>query len=177
MHGDAGRSLDGDVTADDLVVEMMGRLLDDGEFSAGDEVCVLLNNAGAMTLMELSVMSRSVLRCLDETGIAVHRCGSGRTPRRRTLPDLRCRSAASTPGCGCSTTRLPRRCLRHAGTRQLDGRPMNPSTAPLDGDDFAAMAVAMADAVNDNAGMLSSLDAVSGDGDHGANVQRAMTRA
>jgi dihydroxyacetone kinase-like protein len=77
VHGDAGRHRDGDLTADDLVVEMVGRLLDDGEFGAGDEVCVLLNNAGAMTLMELSVMSRGVLRYLDEIGVAVHRVWIG----------------------------------------------------------------------------------------------------
>jgi dihydroxyacetone kinase-like protein len=54
---------------------------------------------------------------------------------------------------------------------------MSPSTTPLDGDDFTAMATATSATIDVNAGILSSLDALSGDGDHGANVQRAMTRA
>jgi dihydroxyacetone kinase-like protein len=77
VHGDAGTGLDGELTADDLVGQMMSRLLEDGEFSAGDEVCVLLNNAGAMTLMELSVMARSVRRGLADAGVAVHHLWMG----------------------------------------------------------------------------------------------------
>ena len=47
----------------------------------------------------------------------------------------------------------------------------------LDGDDFAAMVNAAADVIDANAGALSRLDAVNGDGDHGANAQRALTQA
>ena len=77
VHGDAGRALDGDLTADELVEQMMSRLIDDGGFGAADEVCVLVNNAGAMTLMELSVIARSALRVLADAGIAVHRVWMG----------------------------------------------------------------------------------------------------
>lgn len=54
---------------------------------------------------------------------------------------------------------------------------MNGGGALLDGDDFSAMVVAAADVVDANVGLLSRLDAASGDGDHGANAQRAMSRA
>jgi dihydroxyacetone kinase len=54
---------------------------------------------------------------------------------------------------------------------------MNSSTTSLDGDDFAAMVTAALAAIDANATTLSNLDAISGDGDHGANVQRAMGRA
>lgn len=77
VHGDSGRDLAGDVTADDVVERMMSHLLDDGAFAAGDEVCVLLNNAGAMTLMELSVLYRSVHKVLADREIAVHRVWMG----------------------------------------------------------------------------------------------------
>ena len=33
-------------------------ILEDKPFVAGDEVCVLLNNAGSLTLMELSILYR-----------------------------------------------------------------------------------------------------------------------
>ena len=39
------------------------------------------------------------------------------------------------------------------------------------------MVIAAADVVDANVGALSRLDAVTGDGDHGANAQRAMTQA
>jgi dihydroxyacetone kinase-like protein len=51
------------------------------------------------------------------------------------------------------------------------------STTALEGDVFCAMVLAAADALDANAAALSKLDALSGDGDHGANVQRAMRRA
>ncbi|MGH9136620.1 MAG: dihydroxyacetone kinase subunit DhaL, partial [Acidimicrobiales bacterium] len=47
----------------------------------------------------------------------------------------------------------------------------------LDGDALRAMVAAAADAIDANAGVLSRLDAISGDGDHGANAKRAMVRA
>ncbi len=54
---------------------------------------------------------------------------------------------------------------------------MNSSEVLLDGDSFCAMVVASADFIEANAALLSRLDAVSGDGDHGANAQRAMNQA
>jgi dihydroxyacetone kinase-like protein len=77
VHGDAGRDLAGAQTADELAGQMTTRLLDDGGYAAGDEVCVLLNNAGAMTLMELSVLYRHVDKLLAERQIAVHRVWMG----------------------------------------------------------------------------------------------------
>lgn len=53
---------------------------------------------------------------------------------------------------------------------------MSSSGVPLDGDSFCAMVVASADVIETNAAFLSRLDAVSGDGDHGANAQRAMNQ-
>jgi dihydroxyacetone kinase-like protein len=77
VHGDAGRDLNGELTADDLVEQMMSRLIDDGGFGAADEVCVLVNNAGAMTLMELSVIARAALGVLADRAIVVHRVWMG----------------------------------------------------------------------------------------------------
>lgn len=77
VHGESGRHMAGDLTADDLVQRMMRRLLDDGGFATGDQVCVLLNNSGAMTVMELSVLYRSVHTILADLGIGVHRVWIG----------------------------------------------------------------------------------------------------
>jgi dihydroxyacetone kinase-like protein len=77
VHGEPGAQTNGDMTADALVGRMLASLLDDGEFQAGEEVCVLVNNSGALTLMELSILYRTVDRMLAERGIAVHRVWMG----------------------------------------------------------------------------------------------------
>ena len=77
VHGESGRDTGGDLSAHELVQHMMSRLLDDGSFTAGDQVCVLLNNSGAMTVMELSVLYRSVHTILAESEIGVHRVWIG----------------------------------------------------------------------------------------------------
>lgn len=54
---------------------------------------------------------------------------------------------------------------------------MTSSDMLLDGDTFYAMVLASADVIETKATLLSRLDAVSGDGDHGVNAQRAMNQA
>lgn len=54
---------------------------------------------------------------------------------------------------------------------------MSSPVAVLDGDAFRVLVAATAEVIDANAGALSQLDAVSGDGDHGANAHRAMKRA
>lgn len=77
VHGESDRAVDRDLTADEVASEMLDRLVEDGDFSSGDTVCVLLNNAGAMTVMELSILYRSVDRLLAEREIDVHRAWIG----------------------------------------------------------------------------------------------------
>ena len=77
VHGDAGSPLGTNVTADGVVARMLPRLLEDGEFLAGDRVCVLVNNSGALTIMELSILYRAVDRILAERNIVVHRVWMG----------------------------------------------------------------------------------------------------
>lgn len=77
IHGESGARLGGEVTADAVVGRMLPSLLDDGEFHAGEEVSVLLNNSGALTMMELSILYRAVDRILAERHIAVHRVWMG----------------------------------------------------------------------------------------------------
>lgn len=54
---------------------------------------------------------------------------------------------------------------------------MNATQHPLTGRDFQRMAIAAADMVDSEQGMLSRLDAAGGDGDHGANMKAGMTEA
>lgn len=77
VHGESGVQESGAVTADAIVGRMLSSLLDDGGFQAGDEVSVLLNNSGALTMMELSIIYRAVDRMLTDHQIAVHRVWMG----------------------------------------------------------------------------------------------------
>ena len=77
VHGESGSGTIKVPTADATVDLLMPALLDDLPFADGDEVCVLLNNAGAMTLMELSILYRRIAQILDERGIGVHRSWLG----------------------------------------------------------------------------------------------------
>ncbi|MGH9136621.1 MAG: dihydroxyacetone kinase subunit DhaK [Acidimicrobiales bacterium] len=77
VHGESGGAVAAAPTADELAELMTKQLLDDGGYAPGDEVCVLLNNAGAMTVMELAVLYRRVAAVLADRQISVHRVWIG----------------------------------------------------------------------------------------------------
>jgi dihydroxyacetone kinase-like protein len=72
LHGEAGVSREKLLPADPLVEKMMQRILRDLPFRAGDEVCLLINDLGATTMMELLIVNRKVRQILRDAGIAVH---------------------------------------------------------------------------------------------------------
>ncbi|RME97518.1 MAG: dihydroxyacetone kinase subunit DhaK [Chloroflexi bacterium] len=77
VHGEAGMYKGKMMSADETVARMLGPILEDLPFRAGDEVCVLLNNSGSLTLMELSILHRRVAQLLGESGIKIHRSWLG----------------------------------------------------------------------------------------------------
>lgn len=72
LHGEAGVSRQKMAPADEIVRQMMDRILPDLPFRSGDEVCLLINNLGASTMMELLIVNRMAHRILKGQGIAVH---------------------------------------------------------------------------------------------------------
>jgi dihydroxyacetone kinase-like protein len=56
---------------------MLPPILADLPFVAGDEVLVLLNDSGSMTLMELFILYRRVAELLTESGITVYKSWIG----------------------------------------------------------------------------------------------------
>lgn len=72
IHGEPGAERKKLIPADELVAEMMDKILADLPFKNGDEVCLLVNNLGATTLMELLIVNRKVRGILDEKNITVH---------------------------------------------------------------------------------------------------------
>jgi phosphoenolpyruvate---glycerone phosphotransferase subunit DhaK len=72
LHGEPGVSREKLLQADPLVEKMMGTLLPDLPFRHGDRVCLLVNNLGSTTIMELLIANRKVRQILRERGINVH---------------------------------------------------------------------------------------------------------
>ncbi len=73
LHGEVGMGRQKSLSADATIDLMLPPILEDLPFAAGDEVLVLLNNSGSLTLMELFILYRRVAQRLDEAGITVYR--------------------------------------------------------------------------------------------------------
>ena len=64
-------------SADETAAIMLQMLLDDLAVCAGEELLVLINGAGATTLMELLIVFRKVAQELREKGIVLARSAIG----------------------------------------------------------------------------------------------------
>lgn len=69
QHGEAGTGSSKLMTADETARIMLDRLIEAVGAKAGDKLLVILNGAGATTLMELFIIYRAVHRILAERGI------------------------------------------------------------------------------------------------------------
>lgn len=72
LHGEPGVSREKLLPADAMVAKMMDTLLPDLPFRARDEVCLLINDLGSTTMMELWIVNRKVHRILQAKGLRVH---------------------------------------------------------------------------------------------------------
>ena len=77
LHGEMGMGRQKALSADETIDLMLPPILEDLPFQAGDEVLVLLNNSGSLTLMELFILYRRVAEQLAEAGISVYRSWIG----------------------------------------------------------------------------------------------------
>ena len=77
VHGEAGTLVGDDVTADELTATLVGTLVEDADIKAGSRVGLLVNNAGSLTLMELSILYRGARNALQGRGIEVARSWIG----------------------------------------------------------------------------------------------------
>lgn len=71
IHGEPGIRRGKLLTADEVVAEMMGKILPDLPYEKGDEVSVLMNGLGATPKEELYIAYRKVASILSERGIGV----------------------------------------------------------------------------------------------------------
>ena len=72
VHGEQGVGNQKMMPADAIVEQMMAPILADLPFVSGDEVCLLINNMGATTMMELLIVNRKIRQILKEKDITVY---------------------------------------------------------------------------------------------------------
>jgi len=77
VHGEMGMGRQKVVTANETIDLMLPPILEDMPFVAGDEVLVMLNNSGSLTLMEMYILYNRVAERLDEAGINVYKSWIG----------------------------------------------------------------------------------------------------
>ncbi len=72
IHGEPGVDRQKLIPADELTDMMVDKLIADLPFQKGDKICLLVNNLGATTTMELLIVNRRIRQILEEKGIAVY---------------------------------------------------------------------------------------------------------
>lgn len=72
IHGEPGIQRGPLKTADEIVDDILPRILTDLPYKKGDEVSVLVNGLGATPKEELYILYRRVKQLLDKAGITVH---------------------------------------------------------------------------------------------------------
>lgn len=77
LHGEMGMGRQKALGARETIDLMLPPILEDLPFQAGDEVLVLLNNSGSMTLMELFILYKRVAEKLAEAGISIYKSWIG----------------------------------------------------------------------------------------------------
>ena len=71
QHGEGGGGRQKMKSADDTAVEMLDMLLEDLDIESGEKIMLILNGAGATTLMELFIIYRKCESYLREKGVSI----------------------------------------------------------------------------------------------------------
>ena len=73
LHGERGIARQRMIPADELVDLVLKRIIEDLPFVQEDKVCLLINNLGATTMMELLIINRAARKILNDYGMNVHK--------------------------------------------------------------------------------------------------------
>ncbi|PAV30926.1 dihydroxyacetone kinase subunit DhaK [Virgibacillus profundi] len=73
IHGEPGIERKSIATADEIATELTNKVLEDIEFSIGDDVAVMVNGLGSTPEMELYILNSKVHEILNEKGINVYK--------------------------------------------------------------------------------------------------------
>lgn len=73
IHGEPGIERTKIKTSDEIVIEIVDKIINDLPFNSGDEVSVLVNGLGSTPLEELYIAYRKVHQILEGKGIKIYR--------------------------------------------------------------------------------------------------------
>ena len=73
IHGEPGIERKPIKTADEIAAELISKILDDIDFSSGDDAAVMINGLGSTPEMELYILNGKVNEILKEKGINVYK--------------------------------------------------------------------------------------------------------
>ncbi|WP_411681011.1 dihydroxyacetone kinase subunit DhaK [Clostridium thailandense] len=73
VHGEPGIRREKIKSADEIVDELMSKILDDMKLASGDEVAVLVNGLSSTPLIELYIINNRVSQILKEKGVKTHK--------------------------------------------------------------------------------------------------------
>jgi dihydroxyacetone kinase-like protein len=73
IHGEPGTHREELKAADEIVSDLMGRILEDMPLDENNEVSIMINGLGATPLMELFIINRKVNKILEQKGVKVYK--------------------------------------------------------------------------------------------------------
>ncbi|MDV7141132.1 dihydroxyacetone kinase subunit DhaL [Tropicimonas sp. TH_r6] len=195
IHGEPGMRRAKVGTADKVTDELMSLILGEMELGAGSEVAVLVNGLGSTGLMELYLINRRVAQILGDKGVKIHNtwvgeyctsmemAGASVTLLKldadlKTLLDHPCRTPALTVGSAPKPVKGAVRTKRsYDDAARADA--VDSASLATDGsltpEAFRTMMYAAGAAIARDRDMLSELDGVIGDGDHGVTMDIGWT--
>lgn len=201
-HGEPGIRIEPLTSADDMAAEMVDIVIPDLPFAAGDEVVVLISGLGATPIMEQYILFSKVYDLLEEKGIGVYKSYVGNyftslemngiTLSVMKLDDelkacidmpVECdglTQLGSEPAAAPSATAAPvaasavRVAARDAAAPARAKAVRERVGATIGNAGNAGVALAICDAIHENAAYLSQIDGETGDGDHGINMNKGF---
>ena len=173
QHGEAGNGRMPLQSADETAAIMLNLLLEDLQVKSGEELLVLVNGAGATTLMELLIVFRRVAQLLTAKNIKLVRSAVGEFITTQEQAGFQLLIARMDP-------ELIKLCGR-ARQRAVLCQAITPSNDQVTDDqrdaqrrNWAGCLLRRAAAVRViNITCLTELDSIGGDGDHGTTMLRA----
>lgn len=193
LHGEPGIRRQKLAPADVVTDELMDALLKELDLASGNRVAVLVNGLGATSQIELYVIFRRVKQRLDALGIEIHAswvgeyatslemAGASVTLMKlddtlQVLLDHPCRTPALAVGAFEKTDAVATRSRRAARVAEMTTTAQDkPRELLTDGDVSPAIFRTMMHLVGEQIiaekNLLSELDGVIGDGDHGVTME------
>jgi dihydroxyacetone kinase len=181
IHGEQGVERAALAPADALVEQMLGVILADRGFVAGDQVVLLVNGLGGTPPMELAIVARRALAFLRERGLVVQRAWAGEFLTALEMPGVSL-SLLRVDDARLALLDAPSGAPAWPGGGKLAARQMvagvaapvvaYPPAGPL-APALRRAVLAVADALEAAEPRLTELDSRAGDGDLGVSMVRA----